>query len=305
MKHEFLGLIPLSVALSLGLAGCGGDDGGGSGDEVDTSTDDATDDNTETPETSDTNDTSTTDPSTTESTEEGPPPDADMDGIADADDNCPDVANPNQRDFDADGAGNVCDDITYATISGTLTSTAMVDAGLAGSCEVPLDFVSEGGQVLVQLDDDAQLVRIELTQLDIADILDQSCMLLISANVSIVDFSMSNGGDAFPVSFPHNEADHDAGVATGMTNIPHPMMASGTLQASVNGDPPMDSPLDLPDANLPPMAVDISGNGSAMSLTWANDNFNIASSSFDITMPLMITVNLDIVGLNGTLTLAP
>lgn len=38
-----------------------------------------------------------------------PQPDADMDGIADADDNCPDMANTDQVDDDGDGVGNVCD----------------------------------------------------------------------------------------------------------------------------------------------------------------------------------------------------
>lgn len=36
--------------------------------------------------------------------------DADGDGIPDADDNCPDVFNPNQDDNDGDGAGDACDD---------------------------------------------------------------------------------------------------------------------------------------------------------------------------------------------------
>jgi hypothetical protein len=37
------------------------------------------------------------------------PPDADDDGVLDADDNCTNVANPNQRDSDGDGYGNFCD----------------------------------------------------------------------------------------------------------------------------------------------------------------------------------------------------
>lgn len=37
------------------------------------------------------------------------PIDSDVDGIADAADNCPLTANPNQRDTDGDGYGNVCD----------------------------------------------------------------------------------------------------------------------------------------------------------------------------------------------------
>jgi len=37
------------------------------------------------------------------------PPDADGDGVADAEDNCPDDANPNQLDTDGDGVGDACD----------------------------------------------------------------------------------------------------------------------------------------------------------------------------------------------------
>ncbi len=37
-------------------------------------------------------------------------PDADNDGVCDADDNCPNDANPNQEDADNDGIGDVCDD---------------------------------------------------------------------------------------------------------------------------------------------------------------------------------------------------
>ena len=39
-----------------------------------------------------------------------PPPDGDMDGTPDADDNCPLVENPDQADADADGIGDACED---------------------------------------------------------------------------------------------------------------------------------------------------------------------------------------------------
>ncbi|WP_182379993.1 PxKF domain-containing protein [Nocardioides sp. WS12] len=40
--------------------------------------------------------------------------DGDGDGVADDDDNCPDVSNADQADADGDGAGNLCDDNSYA-----------------------------------------------------------------------------------------------------------------------------------------------------------------------------------------------
>lgn len=47
-----------------------------------------------------------------------PPPDSDNDGIPDMDDNCPFVANANQRDSDGDGVGNKCDNCPYVANAG-------------------------------------------------------------------------------------------------------------------------------------------------------------------------------------------
>ncbi|MHC5023565.1 MAG: lamin tail domain-containing protein [Planctomycetota bacterium] len=60
-----------------------------------------------------------------------PPPDADGDGIPDAEDNCPDLPNPDQSDCDNDGIGDVCEiaDGTQLDENGN---------GIPDDCESPL-----------------------------------------------------------------------------------------------------------------------------------------------------------------------
>ena len=59
----------------------------------------------------------------------GPGADQDDDGIPDAQDNCPTVANPDQRDTDGDGVGDACDQSQTGCRTGTLT----VDGTLFGA----------------------------------------------------------------------------------------------------------------------------------------------------------------------------
>jgi Ca2+-binding RTX toxin-like protein len=75
---------------------------------------------------------------------DNPPPDCDSDGVADGGDNCPTVYNPDQRDYDSDRVGDVCDSEPQclgfaATIVGTDGSDYLVGtsgrdviAGLGG-----------------------------------------------------------------------------------------------------------------------------------------------------------------------------
>jgi YVTN family beta-propeller protein len=46
------------------------------------------------------------------------PQDSDADGIADARDNCPELANPDQADSDGDGIGDACDTLPPPTVTG-------------------------------------------------------------------------------------------------------------------------------------------------------------------------------------------
>ena len=57
----------------------------------------------------------------------GFPPDADGDGVPDAEDNCPTVANPDQQDSNLDGIGDACQETT------TLETTAFLQANLDGT----------------------------------------------------------------------------------------------------------------------------------------------------------------------------
>jgi Bacterial Ig-like domain len=57
------------------------------------------------------------------------PPDSDGDGVANLEDNCPDVANANQADGDADGEGDACDQPKVVSTSpATIATTANVTA---------------------------------------------------------------------------------------------------------------------------------------------------------------------------------
>ena len=64
------------------------------------------------------------------------PGDGDGDGVADASDNCPDVANPDQADTDANGVGDACEDVPGGCVSSEECERAEVCSdGACGSVE--------------------------------------------------------------------------------------------------------------------------------------------------------------------------
>jgi hypothetical protein len=65
-------------------------------------------------------------------------PDADGDGVADANDNCPHDYNPDQNDFDADGVGNKCDDCPATPAGTTVNELGCPLADFDGDTDVDL-----------------------------------------------------------------------------------------------------------------------------------------------------------------------
>ncbi len=78
------------------------------------------------------------------------PPDADADGVPDSTDNCPTVANPDQRDADGDGLGSACDQAESAALPGPCANRASGQR-LVGTAAGDLLIGTPGGDKLTGL----------------------------------------------------------------------------------------------------------------------------------------------------------
>jgi hypothetical protein len=300
MKRTFLGLAPLTLAVVSLTFACGDDNPPGTSTGTETGGDGDGDTGDGDGDTGD----GDGDTAGDGDGDGEPPPDSDMDGVADGSDNCPDIANPNQLDFDGNGTGNVCDVQVFTTVSGTLNTTASADAGIGGNCDIPLQIMVTGGEIMVQLDDDAAIAAFEIVNLQVADILGQECQLALTATVDMTNFVISNSGGPFPVSVPHSLAQHDAGQIAGDSDAEHPVLSTATLSAAIGDGEPMASDLML-DGALPIFTANITDAGAMGTLSWADPDFVLAMDQFMVMMPIELTIDFQLTGLVGTLNIAP
>ncbi len=234
-----------------------------------------------------------------------PEPDTDQDGIGDSSDNCPDDPNPNQRDFDGNGTGNVCEVQVFANVSGTLNSDLFVDGSDLGDCVLPLALEVTGGEVRIQLDDDAAMAGFEIVNLTFADVPTQDCdIAALTPVIGVEAMSLVNGGEAFPVAIPHSPEDHDAGTIVG-TAGQHPVLLDFTITIMSNGGSQETNDFAAVDSALPMFDASVTEGGAKASLTWNDDALVMASDSFTTVGEFEQELPFELRGLAGTLDLQP
>jgi hypothetical protein len=103
-------------------------------------------------------------------------PDADQDGVPDAIDNCPSLANPGQQDRDADGVGDACD--------GCPDDPEKTAPGLCG-CGVTEDVGDDDGDTIINCRDQCpgEDDRIDLNGDDVPDCL-QGCLGIVNGDAN-------------------------------------------------------------------------------------------------------------------------
>ena len=225
-----------------------------------------------------------------------------MDGTPDSSDNCPDDPNPNQLDYDGNGMGNVCDVQVFTNVSGMFNTTATADTQLGG-CTIPLEIMVAGGEVLVQLDDDAAVAAFQINSLNIADLPPQLCSIggLIEAEVTLTNFVIANNGGDFPVNMPHTLEQHDNGQVAGESSGNYPVLATSDLVADVGGMP-TESTLEL-DGELPVFTANITMAGGMGVLSWLDPNHVVATTTLEEGLP--VPLDFALTGMVGNVTMTP
>jgi hypothetical protein len=183
------------------------------------------------------------------------PNDNDGDGVADATDNCPNVANQDQADADSDGVGDACEqpmpqisiadtsvnegdsDTSQATFNVTLseasTNAVTVDYATAdGMATQPDDYEQEEGAVTFEANQTTATVTVPVRG-DTADEPDESFSVILS-NPQHADIADGEGSGTIVDDDEAAPTDSDGdGVADATDNCPE---VSNQDQAGANGD---------------------------------------------------------------------
>lgn len=91
-------------------------------------------------------------------TDADPEADSDEDGVVDATDNCPEVANRAQTDTDGDGDGNACDPIAWEGIEGQALADAIDQRHLDTHEDPPTRYRTARDEMFVRVDNEEGIV---------------------------------------------------------------------------------------------------------------------------------------------------
>ena len=235
-----------------------------------------------------------------------PKADDDNDGILNSNDNCPSDPNPNQLDFDFDGAGNVCDLLEFTTISGTLTMELVLYQLWFASCSPELPLEVESGYIALQLDDQANSVGIVVAYIAFAPF-ETDCYNGDSSTWMFDDLVFTyEGAIPYPISVPHSMAAHQAGSVSGMSSSPHGMTATSPLEVTSPDYTVMPASFDYSsEGNWPVFTVNVMSGGDFGTINWNAAGVDVTPEEDLIFTSPNGTGNINFEDLSGTLELLP
>ncbi len=230
--------------------------------------------------------------------------DEDRDGVANQADNCPCDANPNQLDFDGNGAGNLCDEPLHYTVleGGNADNVLLTEAKvkeLVFTCTFPLELRLIGASVRVRLDDEGG-GAVWYEQLTFDETPVETCKLTIATmQVAIIDL-YGLGSQPYAVEFPFSQEEHGSGMIEAMHESAHDLELSAVLNIVESSNEKLAEPgehqLDYLQSVFPPgaMTVDVAGE---LTIVFDDPEYGVYADETNSGLKVTLT------GLTGTMRL--